>query len=302
MKTILLTGRTGQVGHELISALAPVGRVVAVGRDQLDLSNPDSITACVREVRPDIIVNAGAYTAVDDAEAEPDLAMRVNADAPAILAEEAKRSGALLLHYSTDYVFDGRKEGLYAEIDSPNPVNIYGQSKFEGEKRITASGCRHLILRTSWLYADRGVNFLLTILQLARQRAELDVVADQLGSPTWACELALATARILRSPRLASDTLGIYHLSADGHVTRFDFAQAIVEMARQASGTDTGWANIRPTTTANYPRPAARPLNAATSKEKIGDRLGITMPHWTEQLRECLSSMGQEGLLQRKHA
>lgn len=300
MKTILLTGRTGQVGHELITALAPVGRVVAVGREQLDLAQPDSITACVREVRPDIIVNAGAYTAVDDAEAEPQLAMRVNADAPAILAEEAKRSGALLLHYSTDYVFDGRKEGLYTEDDTPNPVNIYGRSKLEGENRITTSGCRHLILRTSWLYADRGVNFLLTMLRLARQRAELEVVADQLGSPTWARELALATARILQAPRLTLDTLGTYHLSADGHVSRFAFAQAIVAIARQASGTETGWATIQPTTTANYPRPAARPLNAATSKEKIGGVLGITMSHWKTQLQECLSSTELARRLQSK--
>lgn len=301
MKTILLTGKTGQVGHELVTALAPLGRVIAVGRDRLDLTQPDSIVRCVRDTAPDIIVNAAGYTSVDDAESEPELAMQVNAAATGIMAEEAKRSGALLVHYSTDYVYDGSKAGLYHEDDTPNPVNVYGRSKLEGEYNIKAGGCRHLILRTSWLYADRGVNFLLTMLRLARQRAELEVVADQSGSPTWARELAQATARILQSPRLAPDTLGTYHLSADGHVSRCAFAQAIVEMARQASGTDSGWANIRPTTTANYPRPAARPLNAATSKAKVGDRLGITMPHWTEQLRGCLSSIGQEGLLQRKH-
>lgn len=301
MKTILLTGKTGQVGHELLTALAPLGRVIAVGRDRLDLTQPDSIVRCVRETAPDIIANAAGYTSVDDAESEAELAMQVNATAPGIMAEEAKRSGALLVHYSTDYVYDGSKTGLYHEDDTPNPVNVYGRSKLEGEYNIKAGDCRHLILRTSWLYADRGVNFLLTMLRLARQRAELEVVADQSGSPTWARELAQATARILQSPRLAPDTLGTYHLSADGHVSRFAFAQTIVEMARQASGTDTGWANISPTTTANYPRPAARPLNAATSKEKIGYRLGITMPHWTEQLRGCLSSMGQEGLLPRKH-
>ncbi|MBX3665776.1 MAG: dTDP-4-dehydrorhamnose reductase [Burkholderiales bacterium] len=291
MKTILLTGKTGQVGHELVTTLAPLGRVVAVGRDQLDLTQPDSIVRCVRETAPDIIVNAAGYTSVDDAESVPELAMQVNATAPGIMAEEARRSGALLVHYSTDYVYDGSKAGVYREDDTPNPVNVYGRSKLEGEYHITASGCRHLILRTSWLYADRGVNFLLTILRLARQRAELEVVADQSGSPTWARELAQATARILQSPRLAPDTLGTYHLSADGHVSRFAFAQTIVEMARQASGMDTGWANIRPTTTANYPRPAARPLNATTSKERFRTAFGDCLSHWRDSLSDCMRDL-----------
>lgn len=286
MKTILLTGRTGQVGHELISALAPVGRVVAVGRDQLDLSDPDSITGCVREVRPDIIVNAGAYTAVDDAEAEPDLAMRVNADAPAILAEEAKRSGALLLHYSTDYVFDGRKAGFYTEEDSPNPLNAYGRSKLAGEQRIVASGCRHLIFRTSWLYADRGTNFLLTMLELAKTRKQMKVVDDQIGSPTWARTLAETSARTLLHPALDS-RLGIYHLSAPGHVTRYEFAAEIIRLAETLYGGS--WTRIEPCSTLEFPRPAARPLNAATSKERFTQAFGFTLPDWTEQLRDCMS-------------
>ncbi len=288
MKTILLTGRTGQVGHELITALAPVGRVVAVGREQLDLAQPDSIAACVREVRPDIIVNAGAYTAVDDAEAEPQLAMRVNADAPAILAEEAKRSGALLLHYSTDYVFDGRKEGLYTEDDTPNPLNAYGLSKLAGEQRIVASGCRHLIFRTSWLYANRGTNFLLTMLELARTREQMKVVDDQIGSPTWARTLAEASVRALLHPGLDS-RLGIYHLSAPGHVTRYDFAAEIIRLAETMRGGS--WARITPCSTLEFPRPAARPLNAATSKERFRSAFGDIIPHWTDQLHDCMRTL-----------
>ena len=297
MKTILLTGRTGQVGHELISALAPVGRVVAVGRDQLDLSNPDSITACVREVRPDIIVNAGAYTAVDDAEAEPDLAIRVNADAPAILAEEAKRSGALLLHYSTDYVFDGRKAGIYSEEDAPNPLNAYGRSKLAGEKNIIASGCRHLIFRTSWLYADRGTNFLLTMLRLARQRSSLRVVTDQIGSPTWATALAAATVTALGAPDL-SDKLGVYHLSADDHTSRYAFAEEIIRLAIKYSGTGAGWATLTPCTTDEFPRPAARPLNAAAAKYKFQYAFGSAMPRWAAQLRDCIRTLRWDWLRQ----
>jgi len=288
LKTILLTGRTGQVGHELITALAPVGRVVAVGREQLDLAQPDSIAACVREVRPDIIVNAGAYTAVDDAEAEPQLAMRVNADAPAILAEEAKRSGALLLHYSTDYVFDGRKEGLYTEDDTPNPLNAYGLSKLAGEQRIVASGCRHLIFRTSWLYANRGTNFLLTMLELARTREQMKVVDDQIGSPTWARTLAEASVRALLHPGLDS-RLGIYHLSAPGHVTRYDFAAEIIRLAETMRGGS--WARITPCSTLEFPRPAARPLNAATSKERFRSAFGDIIPHWTDQLHDCMRTL-----------
>ncbi len=296
MKTILLTGKTGQVGHELITALAHLGHVVVVGRAQLDLTQPDSIIRCIRDTAPDIIVNAAAFTAVDDAEAAPELATKVNAVAPGIMAEEARRRSALLVHYSTDYVYDGTKAGAYCEKDSPNPVNIYGRSKLEGERNITASGCRHLILRTSWIYGERGTNFLRTMLRLARLHTELDVVADQFGSPTWAHELATATARILQTPRLDPDMLGIYHLSADGHTSRFAFAATIIAMARQASGTAEGWATIRPTTTANYPRPATRPLNAVTSKEKIGRLLGITTPGWTDQLRKCLFSMNWKNL------
>jgi len=288
LKTILLTGKTGQVGNELVAALQPLGRVVAVGRDRMDLAQPDSIISCIREIRPDIIVNAAAYTAVDNAEAEPELAMKINADAPGLMAEEAHRCGALLVHYSTDYVFDGRAKIAYTEQDPPNPLSVYGRSKLAGETNIRAANCRHLILRTSWIYADRGTNFLLTMLKLAREHPELAVVEDQIGSPTWARALAKATATTLdKADR--SGISGTYHLSADGHVSRFEFARKILDIARQSSGIFDGWAEIKSCTTAQFPRPAERPLAAAMSQVKILKELGVTMDHWTAQLRECMA-------------
>lgn len=300
MTTILVTGRTGQVGHELTSALAPLGRVVAVGRDQCDLTQADSIIRCIRDIAPDIIVNTAAFTAVDDAEAEPVAAMQINGEAPGIMAEEARRRNLLLLHYSTDYVFDGSKAGVYSEDDAANPVNTYGKTKLAGERNIIASGCRHLILRTSWTYGGRGTNFLLTMLRLAREQRSVPVVTDQTGSPTWARALAAATAEVLLAQDRSPDTLGIYHLSAEGHVPRCEFAETIIALAREASGIAEGWAGITPTTTADYPRPAARPLNAATSKDKIRRSLGIVMPHWKQQLRACLFSLDWSALRNRQ--
>ncbi|MBX3662288.1 MAG: dTDP-4-dehydrorhamnose reductase [Burkholderiales bacterium] len=290
MKTILLTGKTGQVGHELVTALAPLGRVIAVGRDRLDLTQPDSIVRCVRDTAPDIIVNAAGYTSVDGAESEAALAHQVNATAPGILAEEARRAGALLVHYSTDYVYDGTKGSVYTEDDLPNPVNTYGRSKLEGERNIEAIGCRHLTFRTSWLYADRGVNFLLTILRLARQKREFHVVTDQIGSPTWARWLAGATAHVLSDPCL-SEKLGTYHLSAGGHASRFSYAQEILCLAAKFSGSDKGWAKLMPCTTCQFPRPAKRPLNASTSKDRFAETFGASLTGWTEQLHECMRSL-----------
>jgi dTDP-4-dehydrorhamnose reductase len=288
LTTILLTGRTGQVGHELATALAPLGNVVATGREQLDLLRPDSIVDCVRAVRPDIIINAAGYTAVDAAEAEPERAMRINADAPGILAEEAKRNGALLMHYSTDYVYDGSKGGLYTEDDAPNPLNAYGRSKLAGEQYIIASGCRHLIFRTSWLYADRGTNFLLTLLDLARKQPVLRVVDDQIGSPTWAADLAQATASSLRHPRL-DDLTGVYHVSAQGFVSRFEFAEAILHLAAQHHSGP--WARITPCSTPEFPRPAQRPLRVATSKQHFLEAFGLSLPDWRSQLEHCLQAL-----------
>lgn len=290
MKTILLTGPTGQVGHELVSALAPLGRVIAVGRDRLDLTRPDSITACVRNIAPDIIVNAAGYTSVDGAESEPELAHQVNATAPGILAEEAKRAGALLVHYSTDYVFDGRSDRPYTENDPPHPLNTYGKTKLEGERLIAQSGCAHLVLRASWIYSARGSNFVLTMLKLAREKSELRVVSDQIGSPSWARALAIATAQLLEHSETAVNNPGIYHFSAPDAVSRFDFARRIVELARPALP-PAEWATIESTTTANYPLPAQRPLRAATSKDKLKRVFGLEMPAWDRQLTDFMQAL-----------
>lgn len=295
MLRILLTGKTGQVGWELQHTLAPLGDVLALDRTQMDLTNSDSIRRAIREASPDIIVNAAGYTAVDKAESEPDLAMQVNAVAPGIMAEETKRLNALLVHYSTDYVFDGIHAMPYTEEDEPNPLNTYGKSKLEGERAIAASGCAHLILRTSWIYSNRGSNFVLTILRLARERKELAVVNDQIGSPTWARALAQTTAELLRKAGHIKEKTGIYHLSASGYTSRYGFAKEIIEIARKHSSKSTEWAIVRPTTNAEYPPlPARRPLNAATSKEKIKRVFSIEMPDWMEQLNSYLNELVQD--------
>lgn len=288
MKTILLTGKTGQVGWELQRALAPFGRVIALDRAQMNLIDPDSVRKAIREASPDIIVNAAGYTAVDKAEAEPDLAMQVNATGPGVMAEEARRIRALLVHYSTDYVFDGTSAEPYVEDDAPNPLNVYGKSKLEGERAIAATGCRHLILRASWIYSNRGTNFVLTILRLARERKELAVVDDQIGSPTWARALAESTAQLLDRIKRAGEEGGIYHLSASGYTSRYNLARKIIQTAQQISDETSGWAKVRPIATSEYPLPAARPLNCATSKAKMNEVFGIEVPPWTDQLDACL--------------
>ena len=291
MKTILLTGKTGQVGGELQRTLAPLGRIIALNRSQMDLSDPDSIRRVIREVKPEIIVNAAGYTAVDKAESESDLAMRVNAVAPGVMAEEARCMNALLVHYSTDYVFDGTKITPYVEEDEPNPLNVYGKSKLEGERAITAAGCEHLILRASWIYSSRGTNFVLTMLRLAQERKELAVVDDQIGSPSWARTLANSTAELLGKIDSPAKETGTYHFSASGYASRYEFATKIIETARQISENKSGWAQVVPTATAKYPLPARRPLNAATSKEKIMRRFGIEIPDWGSQLELCLRNI-----------
>ena len=291
MPRILLIGKTGQVGWELQRSLAPLGHVIALDRTQMDLTRPDSIRRAIRDAAPDIIVNAAGYTAVDKAESEPDLAMQVNAVAPGVMAEEARRLNALLVHYSTDYVFDGKSPVPYTEADEPNPLNTYGKSKLEGERAIAASGCAHLILRASWIYSSRGTNFVLTMLRLAREREELAVVDDQIGSPTWARALAQTSAELLGKVRCTQEETGTYHLSAAGYTSRYDFAKRIIEIARQLSDEKEGWATVRPITNAEYPLPAKRPLNAATSKEKIKRVFGIEMPAWTEQLDSYLHEL-----------
>lgn len=288
MTGILVIGKTGQVGIELPAALRGLGHVTALGRADMDLTDPDAIRSTIRAVKPDIIINAAGYTIVDKAEGEPELAMQVNATAPGIMAEEARRLGALLVHYSTDYVFDGTKATPYVEDDTPNPINTYGRSKLEGESAIAAAGCRHLILRASWIYSGHGTNFVLSMLKTARERKELFVVDDQIGSPSWARTLALTTAELLGKITPETPATGVYHLSAPDVVSRRDFAIKIIAMAQSISGESSGWAEIRRTTTANYPLPAARPLMATTSKEKIRRVFGIEMPGWETQIRDFL--------------
>ena len=294
MSGILLVGPTGQVGWELERALAPLGTVTALGRPEIELRNPDSIRNAVRRSAPEIIINAAGYTAVDRAESEPEIAMQVNGTAPGVMAEEAKRIDALLIHYSTDYVFDGAHAEPYVEDDEPNPVNVYGRTKLAGERAIAAAGGAYLTLRTSWVYGTRRPNFVLAILKLASEKPELAVVVDQIGSPTWARSLAAATVQILQHGEQARKATGIYHLSAQGYTSRFNFAQRILEIACQISH-GARMPRLRPITAAEFALPAARPLNAATSKDKMERVFGIRMADWDTILRAFLLELAACG-------
>jgi dTDP-4-dehydrorhamnose reductase len=275
---VLLTGRNGQIGWELAGALAPLGEILALDRAALDLSDAAALRRAVQENQPDVLVNAAAYTAVDRAESEPEIASRINGAAPAVLAEEARRCGALLVHYSTDYVFDGEKRAPYTEEDPPHPANAYGRSKLEGERAIQASGCRHVILRTSWVYSSRGQNFLRTILRLARERNELRVVDDQVGAPTSAIAIARATVAILRHPGAE----GLFHMSAAGSTSWHGFAAAILEHERLA----TRLVAIR---SEDYPSAAQRPRNSLLDNARLRKALGLSLPDWRDELREVLA-------------
>jgi dTDP-4-dehydrorhamnose reductase len=290
----MLTGKNGQVGWELQRTLAPLGEVVALDRQQLDLANPDQIRARVREIKPSLIVNAAAYTAVDRAEEEPELAMAVNGVAPGILAEEAKRLNAVIVHYSTDYVFDGTKTTPYTEEDVPNPINVYGKTKLAGERAIQAVGVPHLILRTSWIYGLHGKNFLLTILRLAREREELKIVDDQIGAPTWSRMVAEATAQILARlyspftshPLPFTDLSGIYHLSAGGQTSWYGFAKAMLEL--DPNRAEQVCRQLKPILTAEYPTFARRPAYSVLSNAKLKAAFGIVLPGWEQGLSLAL--------------
>ncbi len=295
MTSILLVGKDGQVGYELRQALAPLGEVMAPGRDELDLADASAIRVRVREARPEVIVNAAGYTAVDRAESEPELARAVNAVAPGILAGEARRLGALLVHYSTDYVFDGGKAGAYTEDDAPAPLNEYGRSKLEGERAIAAAGCAHLILRTSWVYGARGSNFLLTMLRLAREREELRIVDDQVGAPTWSRDIAQATAAILgqigKSARDDASWSGVYHLTAGGQTSWCGFARAILQ---EAGSIVPRTPKVIPIGTAEYLTPARRPRNSVLSCAKVKAQFGIALPPWEEALAEVMRELREQ--------
>ncbi|MBC8727885.1 dTDP-4-dehydrorhamnose reductase [Paraburkholderia sp. UCT2] len=290
-RTILVTGVNGQVGYELARTLQGLGNVVAVGRSRLDLSNLDQIRAVVRDLRPALIVNPAAYTAVDKAEEERDLAMRINGEAPGVLAEEAKKLGAALIHYSTDYVFNGTKEGAYVEDDPTDPQNVYGRSKLAGEQAIAASGVNHLVLRTSWVYGTRGKNFLLTMLRLGADRPELKVVADQFGAPTWCNTIATLSAHLCAQSFAAEDGAkwwdersGIYHLCAGDSTSWHGFASAIFELADLPNRP-----NTLPIPAADYPTPAKRPANSRMSNDKLARVFGLAAPHWRDALKLCLT-------------
>ena len=288
---ILLTGANGQVGWELVSTLAVLGDLAAVDREECDLADPDQIVRLVREVQPDLIVNAAAYTAVDEAESEPERAFAINARAPGILAEEAKRHGALLVHYSTDYVFDGAKQAPYTEDDEPDPINAYGRTKLAGERAIQAAGCRHLILRTSWVYASRGRNFLLTILRLAREQRVLRVVDDQVGSPTWCREIAAATATLLAKPELAAPGAGgLYHLSASGSTSWFGFARAIFD-APEVAGLGVEPPALEAVPSSAYPTAARRPRNSRLDCRRLARHAGVRLAPWDDALGRCMAEL-----------
>lgn len=305
--SILLIGKNGQVGRELQGLLAGVGDVLSTDRQQLDLTKPDDIRQTIRAIGPRIIVNAAAYTAVDRAESDVAAAHAINAEAPGVMAEEAKRLGALLVHYSTDYVFDGTSRVPYTESDAPNPQNVYGTTKLAGERAVQESGAAHLIFRTAWVYAAEGRNFLLTILRLATQREELRIVNDQFGSPTWSREIAIATTSVLsqicsqqRGLDSISEVGGLYHMTAGGETTWYQFARAILEKAMgnahpvwcaAATGQrDIVARRVVPIGTEEYPTPARRPAYSVLSNARLVDTFGLSLPDWQTELRSIFGA------------
>jgi dTDP-4-dehydrorhamnose reductase len=303
---ILLTGKNGQVGGELATFLPHVGDVAAFDRNELDLSKPGNVRQAIRDVRPSIIVNAAAYTSVDQAEKEEKQAHIINVDAPALMAEEAKKIGATLVQYSTDYVFDGSSSRPYDEGDPPNPINVYGKTKLAGEEAIRAIGVPHLIFRTAWVYGTRGRNFLLTILRLATEREELKVVRDQFGAPTWSREIAKGTARVLaqlseQGSHTVPSVSGTYHMTAAGKTSWFEFAEAILEeTSRLPRGTPwfetatKGQAlvtrRVTAITTAEYPTPARRPAFSVLSNSRLKEIFGLELPDWKLQLNSAVAN------------
>jgi dTDP-4-dehydrorhamnose reductase len=306
--TILLTGKTGQVGFELNRSLSQLGRLFAPDHRDLDLLDPDSVRSTIRDTRPQLIVNAAAYTSVDAAENDESKAYAINAEAVALLADEAKRLDTLLVHYSTDYVFDGTKQSPYNETDETNPLNVYGKSKLAGEQAIRASGASHLIIRTGWVYANRGRNFLLTILRLATEREELRIVCDQIGAPTCANDIAAATTRILtgiytsdKSQTFMSPISGTYHMTAAGETSWYNFAKALLGKAPSVSPEVPWFAaatqgrpliakRILPISSDEFRSPTRRPIYSVLSNSRLSEIFHVELPNWTMQLRCCLET------------
>ena len=284
---ILLAGGSGQLAQELQPILLSWGEVIAVDRTRVDLSQPESIRQAMAQIQPNLVVNAGAYTAVDKAENEPELASAVNGIAPGIFAEECEKLGASLIHFSTDYVFDGSRGSAYLETDITNPLGTYGKSKLAGEEAIRQAGNRHIIIRTAWVYGNGGKgNFVKTMLRLGKEREEIRVVADQIGSPTWTGDLAAATSQII--PQIKPEIFGTYQYTNSGVCSWYDFAIAIFEEAAKL-GFPLKVQRVIPITTAEYPTPAKRPAFSVLSTVKISALLGTYPPHWRQGLRQMLA-------------
>ena len=294
---ILIVGSAGQVGRELQRSFSDAGEIIACDRESVDLAAPDQVRGMVREAMPDIILNAAAYTAVDRAETEPDTAMAVNAGAPGVMAEEVLRTGALLVHYSTDYVFDGSKTDPWLETDKPNPLNVYGASKLAGEEAIQHAGGKYLIFRTSWVYGPHGNNFLRTMLRLGRERDSLKIVDDQYGAPTSSIELGNATRTIVDGAlagRFGSvdDWAGLYHMTCSGKVSWCGFARAIFAGAQARLNGRTP--EVNPIPSSDYPVPAKRPRNSVLSNEKLFARFGVCLSPWESALSEVMGMLEVE--------
>lgn len=287
---ILLFGKVGQVGWELRRTLAPLGTVICVDYPEVDFTAPESIRRHIADAAPNLIINAAAYTAVDKAETETALATKINADAPGIMAEEAARRGALLVHYSTDYVFDGTKTTPYVETDAPNPLGAYGRTKLAADEAIRRSGCDHLIFRLCWVYGARGANFMLTMQRLAREREKLRVVADQVGCPTWSRMIAETTAhalRAVRSPADARTVSGTYHLAASGQTSWHAFASAIIDLMPPETRK---CREVEAISSAEYPTSTKRPAFSVLSCAKLEQTFGLRLPDWHDSLRQVNES------------
>ena len=286
---IIVTGATGQLGFELVRALSPMGHIVPLAREDFDFEHPDRLRDLVRGINPDVIVNAAAYTAVDVAEADGPACFRANAAGPAVLAEEAKRLGALLVHYSTAFVFDGTQSRPYTEDDEPNPASVYARSKLEGERAIRTAEAAHVILRTNWIFGTRRPNFFQTVKDLAKAGGDLHIISDQIGAPTWSRMIAAATGTIIGS--MGKDRVsvsesalargGLFHMTATGEASRHEFATAIVESMALGAASP----RVHPMTTEAYRAPAPRPLNSILDCSKLESTFGVRLPPWREQLR-----------------
>ena len=293
---ILLTGKNGQLGSALQKILTQFGEVTATGRNEMDLADPTQIQKTVRQVKPRLIINAAAYTAVDKAESDPELAKVINGVAPKILAEEAKDAGAALIHYSTDYTFSGEtQKRAYSESDSPAPKSVYGKTKLEGDQAIEMSGVSHLIFKTSWVYSQSGKNFLSTILKLAKEKELLRMVNDQIGAPTWCRSIAIATGEIIQSildkkgdslTKSISSIAGVYHMTCQGETSWHGFARAILELTSPEK-----MPKLLAISTKEYPTPAARPPYSVLSNSKLQKTFGVKLPHWKHALKQCLNNI-----------